>query len=136
MHEAVLEDVFGNERRAFGLGGEGHVLRLHVGGEAGILLGGDVGGFERTARHATRSVSAPTSNAHAALLQLCDERAEMLGVAVGDDKVAAGDGSGDEEGSGFDAVGIDAVAGAVEFRDAVHADGRSSRASRSLRPWR
>ena len=31
---------------AFGLGGEGHVLGLHVGGEAGVFFGGDVGGFE------------------------------------------------------------------------------------------
>ena len=31
---------------ALGLGGQGHVLRLHVGGKAGILLGGDVGGAE------------------------------------------------------------------------------------------
>ena len=46
MHEAILEDVFRDQADAFGLRGEGHVLGLHVGGEAGILLGGDVGGAE------------------------------------------------------------------------------------------
>ena len=46
VHEAVLEDVFGDGGGAFGLGGEGHELGLHVGGEAGVLLGGDVGGLE------------------------------------------------------------------------------------------
>ena len=46
VHEAVFEDVFGDGAGAFGLGGEGHVLGLHVGGEAGVLFGGDVGGFE------------------------------------------------------------------------------------------
>ena len=46
VHEAVFEDVFGDDGGAFGLGGEGHELGLHVGGEAGVLLGGDVGGLE------------------------------------------------------------------------------------------
>src|ERR1035441_6065736 len=49
VHEAVLEDVFSDGGGAFGLGGERHVLRLHVGGEAGVLFGGDVGGLERAA---------------------------------------------------------------------------------------
>ena len=46
MHEAIFEDVFGDDGGAFGLGHEGHVLRLHVGGEAGELFGGHVGGGE------------------------------------------------------------------------------------------
>ena len=50
VHEAVLEDVFGDGGGAFGLGGEGHVLGLHVGGEAGVLFGGDVGCDERCRR--------------------------------------------------------------------------------------
>ena len=44
VHEAVLENVFGDDRGAFGLRRQRHELRLHVGGEAGILLGGHVGG--------------------------------------------------------------------------------------------
>src|SRR5712671_7354025 len=44
MEVAVLEDGFGDGGSSFGLGGEGHVLGLHVGGEAGIFLGGDIGG--------------------------------------------------------------------------------------------
>ncbi len=47
----------------------------------------------------------------------------MLGLAAVDVEVAAGDGSGDEEGAGLDAVGVDAVARAVEFGDALDADG-------------
>jgi hypothetical protein len=47
----------------------------------------------------------------------------VRGVAAVDVEVAAGDGSGDEEGSGFDAVGVDAMARAVEFGDALNADG-------------
>ena len=40
-------------------------------------------------------------------------------MQLADDEVAAGDGAGDEEGSGLDAVGIDAMARAVEAGDAL-----------------
>ena len=46
-----------------------------------------------------------------------------VGIAAVDVEVAAGDGAGDEEGAGFDAVGVDAVARAVEFGDTLDADG-------------
>ena len=44
---------------AFGLRGEGHELGLHVGGEAGVLLGGDVGGLEASPPERTRTLSLP-----------------------------------------------------------------------------
>ena len=47
VHEAVLEDLLGDQRDALGLRHQGHVLRLQVGGEAGILLGGHVHGAQR-----------------------------------------------------------------------------------------
>ena len=59
----------------------------------------------------------------AALLKLCDDGAEVRGVAAVDVEVAAGDGGGDEEGAGLDAVRIDAVLGAVELCDAFDLDG-------------
>ena len=46
MHEAVFEDVFRDVRGAIALSEEGHELGLHVGGEAGVLFGGDVGCLE------------------------------------------------------------------------------------------
>ncbi len=61
--------------------------------------------------------------ADAALFELREQRAEMRGVAAVDVEIAAGDGAGDEEGSGLDAVGIDAVARAVELVHALHGDG-------------
>ncbi len=123
MHEAVFEDVFGDGGGAFGLGGEGHVLGLHVGGEAGVLFGGDVGCLMRLAAGADADLVGADVELDAALLELGDEGAEVGGVAAVDVEVAAGDGSGDEEGAGLDAVGVDLVAGAVEFGDALHADG-------------
>src|SRR6202040_3537837 len=37
VHKTVFEDVFDDDRRPLGLGRQRHVLRLHIGGEAGIL---------------------------------------------------------------------------------------------------
>ena len=47
----------------------------------------------------------------------------MARVAAIDVEVPSGDGRGDEEGAGFDAVGVDTVFGTVQFRDALDADG-------------
>ncbi len=105
------------------LGGERHVLRLHVGGEAGVFLGGDIDGL-RLPSLRTRSESALMVSMRApASVSLRDDSAEMAGIAVGDAEVAAGDGSGDEEGSRLDAIGIDAMLRAVKLVDALDADG-------------
>ncbi len=114
MHEAVFEDVFGDDRGAFGLRHEGHVLGLHVGGEAGVFLGGHVDGVEAAAG-VNADVVLADLELDAALFKLCDDGAEVRGVAAVDVEVAAGDGAGDEEGAGLNAVRIDAVLGAVEL---------------------
>src|SRR5437588_374001 len=49
--------------------------------------------------------------------------AEARGIASGDVEVAAGEGSGEDEGSGFDSVGDDAVPGAMELSDALYSNG-------------
>ncbi len=59
---------------------------------------------------------------HAGLRELLQDGGEVRGIASGNVEVAAGEGSGDDEGSGFDAVGDDAVPGAMELGDALHAD--------------
>src|SRR5208283_787954 len=94
VHEAVLEDVFGDGGCAVGLRGEGHELGLHVGGEAGELLGGDVGGLERAAA-ADADVFLADLEADAAGFELGDECAEVGGVAAIDVEVAASDGPGE-----------------------------------------
>ena len=116
------------ERGAFALGGEGHVLRLHVGGEAGVFFGRDVDGFEVAFAANAERVGADGVDARAGVGEPRDDCAEMSGVAVGDAEVAAGDCAGDEEGSGLDAVGVDAVFCAVELVDSLDADGRRARA--------
>ena len=115
------------DRRARGLRGERHVLRLHVGGEAGIFFGVQVGGLERLIAHDANGVGFHRSF-HAGFRQLLQDGGEVRGIASGDVDVSAGEGSGDDEGSGFDAVGDDAVPGAVQLGDALHADRGRARA--------
>ncbi len=107
---------------AFGLSGKGHVLGLHVGGEAGVFFGGYVCGFEFTAGTDANVVGADI-DLDAALFEFGDESAEVLRFAAIDVEVSAGNGSCDEEGSGFDAVGVDTMTRAVESGDALNADG-------------
>jgi hypothetical protein len=49
-------------------------------------------------------------------------------LAIGHHQVAAADGARDQKGSRFDAVGIDAMLGAVQLVHALHPDGRGARA--------
>src|SRR6267142_1981104 len=83
MEVAVLEDSFGDDGSSFGLRGEGHVLGLHVGGEAGIFLGGDVGGDKCFCRPDTERRFIKNVGMDSRLLQLGNDRAEMIGGAVG-----------------------------------------------------
>ena len=67
---------------------------------------------------AVHFVLTPTS------LKFAEQRVEMGGIAAGNVEIAAGHGARDEKGSGFDAVGNDAVLRAFQFAYAFHADGR------------
>ena len=114
VHEAILEDVFADLAYAFSLRGKRHVLGLHVGGKAGIFFGGDVGAAERAVGAHADCVGTEDFHVDTCLLKLGDHGAEVSWLAVGDDEVAAGDGAGDEKGSRLNAIGIDAVARAME----------------------
>ena len=122
VHEAVLENIFGDDRSAFGLRGQRHELRLHVGGESGKFFGGHVGGGEGIVAHDADGIGGGFGF-DADFLQFAEHGAEVSGIASGDVEVAAGHGAGDEERAGFDAVGNDAVLRAFQFAYALHADG-------------
>ena len=135
MQVAIFENGFADVRDAVRLRRERHELSLHVGGKAGIFLGGHVGGDQLfRAAHAQRAVSFAV-NLHAAFLQLVDDRGQMLRLAVREQKVAAGDGAGDEKRAGFDAVGNHGVRRAVKLFDALHANGGACPRLRSSRPF-
>ena len=133
VHEAVLKNIFGDDRRAFGLRGQRHVLRLHVGGEAGILFGGHVGGVEGIVAHHADGVRRGLGF-DADFVKLAEQRVEVGGIASGDVQVASGHGAGNDEGAGFDAVGNDAVLGAVQLAHAFYANGGRAGAFDLARP--
>ena len=122
MHEAVLKDVLGDHRSAIRLGGQGHVLRLHIGGEAGIFFSIDVGGQQTAVPdHADAVVrDLKVRSRFAELLQQC---AEVAGLAVGHDEIAAGHGAGNDECARRNAVGDDAVSRSCQPRHTLNADG-------------
>jgi len=102
-------------------------LGLQIGGEAGVFLGGDVHAAQfRTAAHPQRSRHRFTYF-HARAAQLGDKRAQMIRLATGDVEIAAGDGPGDQKGSGLDTVGDNRVLRAAQFRDSFDADHAGSR---------
>ena len=128
MHKAVFEDVFLHQADALGLRGQRHILRLHVGREAGILFGRNVDGAQRAIAAHAESVRAECFDARSGLFKLGDDRAEMPRIAIVHNQVAAGDSAGDKERAGLDAVGIDAMPRAMQAGDALHAHGGCARA--------
>ena len=127
MHEAVLKDIFGDDRGAFGLRRQRQVLRLAIGRESGMLFGGHVSCGERVVAHDTDRVGGDfrfDSN----FVKLAEQGVEMTGVASDDVEIASGHGAGDDERAGFDAVWNDAVFGAFQFADALYANGGRARA--------
>ena len=118
VHEAVRVDALGDDGKAGGEGHEGAHLGLKVGREARVGKGDDIDALARTvADDADLLGDGVALAADAALFELVDEGAHVAGDDVLDSHVAAGDGARDEEGSGLDAVGQDAVRAAVEGFD-------------------
>ena len=125
VQETIFKNSFVDDGSAFGLRGQRHILRLHVGGEAGILFGGDVGGDKFS--YAVDAQLSRTSllNRHARFAQFADNRAEMQRLAIGERDIAVGDSASDEKCAGFDAVGNHGVFGAVQRRNALNAQSGS-----------
>src|SRR5215472_11250272 len=74
VHEAILEDVLGHNRRTLGLRRESHVLRLHVGWESGMLLSHYVSATQfAIGLHANGILAG--SDLHSTLLKFCQQRA-------------------------------------------------------------
>ena len=71
------------------MGGEGHELRLHVGGEAGIFFGVEVGGGERIVSHDADGRGGGFGF-DAGRFEFADDGVEVSRIAGGDVEVAAG----------------------------------------------
>ena len=127
MHETVLENILSDNAGAFGLRGQRHELRLHVGGKTGIFFGDHVGGSEWIVSHDANGVGILFA-LYADLRQFGHQRAQMLRVASGDVEITCGQDRGDDKRSGFDAVRNDAMLRAVKLIDSCDPNCGSTRA--------
>src|SRR3954447_23306672 len=122
MHKAILEDVLFHNRGAFSLCGQRHVLRLHVGWEAGILLGKNIGALQLTLTSHANRFAVENVNACATLLQFANDGSNVGRIAIGYANIAATYRTRNQESACLDAVGIDAMTRAVQLRYALHAN--------------
>ena len=113
VHEAVFEDRLDDHRSAFGQRIERHQLGLHVSGKARIFVGADVDGA-RTLVHRGLDPVVAAGDFQARLAQLGDRGAHGVGRGAQQRDVAACSADRAQEAAGFDAVGDDAVLGAVQ----------------------
>ena len=128
MHEAVLEDGLGDHAGTLGHRVQYGELGLHVGreGRVGGSLDGDR--LEGAASHVEGNPVFTLLNQGASLFQLDQYRFQQgrVGVTAGD--LAAGNRCAHQEGTGFDTVGLDAVAAAMQTLDTVDGQGVGARA--------
>ena len=83
-------------------------------GKPGIFFGIHVGGLQRLIAHHADGIRFH-GGLHAGLCELLQDGGQVRGIASGDIEVAARERSGDDESSGLDTVGNDAMPGAVEL---------------------
>ena len=126
VHETVLEDGLGDVRGSLGARHQRHQLRLQVGGKSGKRRGGDIDGINPGAVAGDADAFIGRRHRGAGLCQNIERRLQQFGPRILQQHVAAGHRHRHRIGAGFDPVGQHCVAGAVQFRHAVHHDARSA----------
>ena len=102
---------------------QGHHLRLHVGGKSREGAGDDVRRpAPAAAAHAHRARARP--RADAGLLELGEQRRQVVGHEPRHRHVAPGDGARDDQGARLDAIGDHPVLGAGQLGDALDLQAR------------
>ena len=134
VHEAVFKDGFDDAAVAFGNGVHRHKLRLHVGREAGVFGSADVYRF-RSLLHVDGNPVVARFDDGAGFDEFVQNDFHGFGGGFAQDNFAAGHGDGAEEGTGFDAVGNDAVFAAVQLFHAFDGHGGSTDAADFSRPF-
>src|ERR1700675_3443441 len=90
-----------------------------------MLFRRHVSGDERIVAHDANGVSRGFGF-DADFVQFAEERVEVSRIASRDVEIASGHGAGNNEGSSFDAVGNDAMFGALQLAYAFNPDGPRS----------
>src|SRR5208283_5496388 len=104
VQESVFKDGFRDDGSTFGLRGKRHVLRLHVGGEAGIFLSGNIGGNQFVSIVNADGRSIRNIYRHTGGLQFGYDGDQVGGRAVGDGQIVIGDSTGNQKSTSLDAV--------------------------------
>jgi hypothetical protein len=128
VHEAVLENRFGDEGDPLGLSHQRHELRLEIGGETGVFFGGDVDAFEHAAPPYAELAGRGLGDLHAGLKKLRDQSAQVVGHAAGYQQIAARESAGNEKRPGFDPVGDHRVRSAAQGAHSFDVNHARSRA--------
>src|SRR5688572_8096485 len=122
IEQAIIVDALVHDTHALRLSKKGAEVRLMVGGKAGIrqCLGLDV--LELASLAADPDTSIAGLYLDVCFTQLGKKRVEVLGRRPFNYHFAAGDGGGEGEETGFEAVSQDTMAYTVKLRDALDFD--------------
>ena len=121
VHEAVFKDRLRNDARALANRRQGHELSLHIGREAGIGQGLDVGRTHGQMPDDPNAVDI-LDDLGPYFLQFRHDGLQMLRQSVFYEHVAAGHGRADHKGARFNSVGNNRMRRASQLLDAFDAD--------------
>lgn len=136
-HKAILEDVLGNNGTAVGESGEHHNLRLHVRREAGERKRLDVDRLDTLGTvHMDAILDALAVDTHE--LHLLEHHAQVNGTKARDiDTTIVGhQRTGNDKGTGLDAVAHYAMGNRMQFFHALDGHDRRTGRQQSWRPSR
>src|SRR2546421_11670994 len=107
VHESIFENSLSDFGSPVRLGHQSHVLRLHIGGKAGILLSLQVRGAYSVATTDVQRALIDLFDCDADVAQLGDHAITVFRIAVSDFQSTFSDGRGDNERSCLDSIGND-----------------------------
>ena len=103
VHEPVLKNILRDDRRALGLRGQGHELRLAVGGKSRMLFGRHICRSKRIVSHDADGVGRALGF-DSDFVKFAEQRIEVGRIASRDVEIASRHGSCDDERAGFRCV--------------------------------
>src|SRR2546421_12382404 len=109
VHESIFENSLSDFGSPVRLGHQSHVLRLHIGGKAGILLSLQVRGAYSIATTDVQRALIDLFDVDANVAQLRDHAITVFRIAVPDFQSAPGDCRGDDERSRLNTIRNDGV---------------------------
>ena len=129
VHEAILEHGLFNAALPFRNAHQCHELRLHIRWKARIGQCPNLRGFQTPVGLHENRIVIIILNGHADLLDLRQNRTNMVGENVTNLHGTARHRRSHNESGGFNAIGNNRMTRTMQFFDPFHQDGRGSRAA-------